>query len=80
MPEVNVEQLIALLLPYLVQGGAQLVKDITVAIEGTPQQQGELDDAYIARIKAQVATTGNQILKEDAAAEASEAPASPTAP
>ena len=65
------EQLLAQLLPYLVSGGITIVEDIIATIKGNPQQQGETDDAYIARVKAQIIATGTQILNEDAAAEGS---------
>jgi hypothetical protein len=49
--------LIAVLLPLIAKYGPGLVKQVADLIHGNPQAQGETDDAYIARINAQIDTT-----------------------
>lgn len=44
------EKLLLALLPMLIQYGPQLVKDVVDLVHGNPQQQGESDEAYIARL------------------------------
>jgi hypothetical protein len=44
--------LIATIIGLAAQFGPPLVKGIIDLIHGNPQQQGETDDAYIARINA----------------------------
>lgn len=43
--------LLVSILPLIIQYGPQMVKDVVDLIHGNPQQQGETDDAYIARLK-----------------------------
>jgi hypothetical protein len=44
------EQLLLTLLPLLIQFGPGLIKDVVSLVQANPQQQGETDDAYIARL------------------------------
>lgn len=46
-------QLIATLIPLLVQYSPQLIADVATLIHGNPQQQGETDQQYIARMQVQ---------------------------
>jgi hypothetical protein len=43
-------QLLTTLFPLVIQYGPGLLKDIIDLWEQNPQQQGETDDAYIARL------------------------------
>lgn len=61
--------LIVAILAAFSQYGPALVKSITDLVHGNPQQQGETDEAYIARIKTQIdtkavdtTTTDNQVI------------------
>lgn len=66
---MTVAQLIATLIPVLLQVTPQLVKDVADLIHGNPQQQGEADDAYIARLNAQIDANAKVVAAEDAAIE-----------
>jgi len=57
--------LLTSLLPLIVQYGPGLVKDIVDLIHGNPQQQGETDDAYIARLNAMTESTLQKVLDQD---------------
>lgn len=59
-------QLIALILQAVAATTPQLVKDVVDLIHGNPQQQGETDDAYIARINGQIDGNAAKIAQEDA--------------
>lgn len=49
-------QLIVLVLQAVAQYGPELVQSVKNLITANPQQQGETDAAYIARIQAQIDT------------------------
>lgn len=49
---MELTQLIAVLLPIIAQATPALVKDVVDLIHGNPQQDGEDDAAYIARVGA----------------------------
>lgn len=66
---MNTSQLIALLLPVLVQVTPQLVTDVANLIHGNPQSQGETDAAYIARIDAMIDANLAKASAEDKAIE-----------
>jgi hypothetical protein len=79
------------LITLLIQAGAQygpaLVKSIADLIHGNPQQQGETDAAYIARISAQIdakaADTTAQdesVIQDQAATAPASAPQAETSP
>lgn len=63
---MNLTQLITVLLQALAVFTPQLLKDIVDLIHGNPQQQGETDDAYIARIGAQIDQNAARVAGEDA--------------
>lgn len=62
---MNTTQIIAALLPIFAQAAPKLIGDIVELIKGNPQAQGETDDAYIARINAQIANNTSIIEQED---------------
>lgn len=66
------EQLLLTLLPLLIQFGPELVKDVIGLTQQNPQQQGETDDAYIARLAPETAALLASAKAEDAAVEASD--------
>jgi hypothetical protein len=57
--------IITALLP-LIQNGPALVQDILNLFKGNPQNAGETDADYIARIHAQIAATDAQVQATDA--------------
>lgn len=66
--------LIAGLIPLIAQFGPKLVHDITDLIHGTPQQSGDTEDAYIARINAMISAKLDEAAKLDAEVEGTTAP------
>jgi hypothetical protein len=60
------QELLAILLPLLVQYTPTAIKDIIALVEGNPQAAGEADADYIARL-------GKQIDANDAAIQAQDA-------
>lgn len=59
------------LLPLIVQFGSVLVKDIVDLIHGNPQQQGETDDAYVARLNSLTESMIQTVLDQDKTVEQS---------
>lgn len=66
---MTIAQLIATLIPVLLQVTPQLVSDVANLIHGNPQQQGETDDAYIARISTLIDQNAAAVQAGDAAIE-----------
>lgn len=62
-------QLIASLLPLLLQYGPELVKSVSALIHQNPQTAGETDEAYIARLNVMITANLNDAAKNDAAVE-----------
>lgn len=60
------EQLLAALLPLLVQYSIKGVEDVLALIKGNPQQQGEADADYIARMGAVIDANTASIDAQDA--------------
>jgi hypothetical protein len=63
---MNTASLIALLLQLFAQYGPDLVKQVTDLIRGNPQNAGETDDQYIARINTQITATLDDAAGKDA--------------
>ena len=63
-------QLLIVLIPLLAQYGPELVKQVVDLIHGTPQQQGETDDAYVERLKQDSLARLADAKAKDAAVEA----------
>lgn len=51
---MNPAEIVAALIPIFLQAEPALVADIGNLMHGNPQQQGETDAAYTARIVAQI--------------------------
>ena len=63
---MTVAQLIALLLPIFAQAAPQLIKDVVDLIHGNPQQTGETDDQYIARLGQMIDANTQKVVDQDA--------------
>lgn len=63
---MNNAQIIALILQVLAGATPQLIIDIVNLIHGNPQQQGEADDAYIARLSTQIDANAAKVAQQDA--------------
>ena len=70
MTQLTTAQLIALLLPIVLQVTPGLIADVENLIRGNPQMPGETDDAYVARLNAQIDANAAKVAQEDAAVEA----------
>jgi hypothetical protein len=57
--------LLAALLPIIMQYSITGVKDVIALIEGNPQQQGEADADYVARMGALIDANTQAIQDED---------------
>lgn len=62
---MNIAQLIAILLPLLAQVTPQLIKDVIDTIRGNPQNNGETDDEYIARINGIIDDNTARVIQQD---------------
>jgi hypothetical protein len=60
------QELLAILLPLLVQYTPTAIKDIIALIEGNPQNAGESDADYISRLGAQIDANDASIQAQDA--------------
>lgn len=60
------KELLAILLPLLVQYTPTAIKDIIALIEGNPQAQGEADADYIARMGSLIDANDASIAAQDA--------------
>lgn len=60
------KELLAILLPLLVQYTPTAIKDIIGLIEGNPQAAGESDADYIARLGKQIDANDASIQAQDA--------------
>jgi hypothetical protein len=60
------KELIAILLPLILQYTPTAIKDITQLIEGNPQKAGEADADYITRLGAQIDANDASIAAQDA--------------
>jgi hypothetical protein len=60
------QELLAILLPLLVQYTPTAIKDIIALVEGNPQAAGEADADYIARLGAQIEANDVSIQAQDA--------------
>jgi hypothetical protein len=60
------QELLAILLPLLVQYTPTAIKDGLALIEGNPQAVGELDADYIARVGAKIDANDAAIQAQDA--------------
>lgn len=63
---MTIAQIIAALLPIFAQAAPKLIADIAALIHGNPQNAGETDADYIARIDAAISSTAGEIAAEDA--------------
>lgn len=59
------QELLAILLPLLVQYTPTAIRDIIALIEGNPQAQGETDAAYLTRVGALIDQNDASIQKQD---------------
>lgn len=69
---MNTAELIALLLQIFAKYSPELVRQVSDLIHGNPQQSGETDDQYIARINTQITATLDEAAAKDADVEKSE--------
>jgi len=60
------KELLAILLPIIIQYTPTAIKDILALIKGNPQKQGETDDEYIARVGAMIDAGVQKIDEQDA--------------
>jgi hypothetical protein len=60
------QELLAILLPLLVQYTPTAIKDIIALYEGNPQKAGESDADYVARLGAQIEANDAAIQAQDA--------------
>jgi hypothetical protein len=59
------QELLAILLPLLVQYTPTAIKDIIALVEGNPQNAGESDADYISRLGAQIDANDASIQAQD---------------
>jgi len=61
----DITQLIATLVGLGAQFGPALVKDVSNLIHGNPKTPGETDEAYVARIGAQIDQNTQRVVDQD---------------